>query len=346
MNPARTPCGAASLLGLAALLTGAQPAGAHTVPQGIERARDRTPAAPDVAQDIEALAQFHGPGKKAAARLAERGATILPELHAAMLDPDADPRKRMQLAVVVGQIGDASSVGPLVALARAAADQGGVRQAALDMLCELPVAPDAVELADELLGDAAESWRVRRKALVYLGRQRVEAARHWVEVYRADPEIELRAAALYVAARLGDGEALGPLVELLALPAPPALRYALMLGIAELNDADGFRRATPDWIRGSWEYRSALRWAEFRTAGEARRAELVRTMIASEALFERQEAARWLLEARGPQALAELAAEGIPPHVRAVARHRLRRAGFRVLTAEDGGVTLEREERP
>jgi len=300
----------------------------------------------DLQRDLEALRQFHEPGKKAAARLVERGDEFLPQLHAALNAADTDDNQRIQLSTVLGQIGDASSVDALISMVRKVPDQGGVRQAVLDALAQLPPSAEASSFADAVLADEDESWRVRRKALVYFGQHRMEAARRWIDVYREDEQIEMRAGALYLAARLGDAAALQPLAEMLALPAPRSLRYALMLGIAELVDAENLTRRTPEWIRSSWEYDSARRYAEFRTADAARRSEMTTEMLNSKSLFERQEAARHIGTSGGPDELVKLIRSTIPPHVREVARHQLRRSGFRVNVRTDGEVRLQPKAQP
>ena len=94
----------ALVLGLIAVAWVPVPVGAHEVPVGIEKAKDRPAEIPDVQKDIAALAHFHGPGKKAAARLVYQGDEILPELHAAMRSSEADARRKIQLATVVGHI--------------------------------------------------------------------------------------------------------------------------------------------------------------------------------------------------------------------------------------------------
>jgi len=296
--------------------------------------------------DIAALNRGHGSGKKAAERLTVQGDRALPQLHVALSDGSSSDLQRIQLATVLAEIGSDSSIQPLIQLANSHPAQLGVRQSVVDALAELSATPQAVEFVDSILASDDESWLVKRKAFVYLGRHRVEAARRWVDRYRGDANDELRAGALYLAARLGDAEALDPLVQMLAAPAPTSQRYALMLGIAELVDADKFKQLTPDWIHSSWEYDSAHRLAEFRGAAPSRRSEMTLSMLNSRSLFERQLAASFVLETRGASGLLEYAGQNVPPHVRAVVRHQLRRSGFSLQFNDQGEARAERKAQP
>lgn len=329
---------------LAAALLAAGARG-HEVHEAPESALEAPARATTVEQDIAALSGLHHPAKRAATRLVERGETILPALHAALRAPATTDVQRLQLATVLGEIGDASSTVPLIALAESPAADPGLRQEVLAMLAELPPAPAAAAFATRVLENPRESSLVRRKALVYFGLQRDERGRRFSTHHRDDPDPEMRAAALYTAARLGDASVGEAALAFLGEPAPASTRYALLLALAETATAAEIEARAPEYLRDSWEYRSALRCARFRTGDAAERASLSRAMLSSPSIVERKLAAASVIEREGADALARLAAPGYPEAVRAAARHQLRASGYRVVR-DGSSIRLERKVAP
>lgn len=342
---ARRGLGVVLLVGAVAAAYLSPPASAHQVHGSPDTVRDRSVSENSVEQDVAALAGLHLPAKRAAARLVERGEAILPALHAAMTAPGATDEQQIQIATVLGEIGDASSIGPLIALAEANPTNLGIRQEVLSMLAELPASPASRAFVTRVLDNRREDPLVRRKGLVFFGMHRDERALRYVVRHRADENLEMRGAALFLAARLGDVTARDPIVALLSLPAPPSLRYGLMLGLAELVPPSEFEALAPDYLHASWEYASALRCARFRVGGTEERLGLWRAMIESPSIFERNLAAGIVLQEQGPEELARLVEPGMPEPVRAAARHRLRQEGFRVIPEGDK-VKIERRNKP
>jgi outer membrane murein-binding lipoprotein Lpp len=317
----------------------------HEVHQAPETARDLPDRVTTIEQDVAALAGLHLPAKRAAARLAERGEAILPALHAALAAPATSAVQRLQIASVLGEIGDVSSTGPLIALAEAFPAHLGIRQEVLAMLAELPPSPQAAAFATRVLEDPEEPSLVRRKALVFFGVQRDDRGRRFATRHRDDPDPEMRAAALFAAARLGDDSAGDAALAFLREPAPPSVRYALLLALAETATAEEIEVGAPEYLRASWEYRSAVRCARFREADAAGRDSLQPAMLASPSILERKLAAASVIERHGAEALGRLAGPGYPEAVRAAARHQLRASGYRVLR-EGNGIRLERKVAP
>jgi len=329
---------ASVLVGACVLL----PAAAHEVDpehyrQMLESAQVEYPS---LEQDIAALRNFHQPAKQAAMRLVERGDEIVPLLINAMLAPEANDKQRQQLIDLLGQIGDERAIGPMIELADAHPEWGGARRQILLALTHLPQTEASFEFAERMAEH--ENPITRRTAIVYFGELRDPRGRKFVDVFVEDPDLDNRAVGLYLAARLGDTSVKGAIVELLGLPAPWSLRGFLLTGLADVADATEIERITPAYLREGEEYRSALRLARFRTGSLEERTELTRKMLRSHNREEKLQATHFILEQQGTDGLTRLLGLDIAPHVRAVARHELRRAGYRVIQRGQR-ISLERK---
>jgi hypothetical protein len=196
-----------------------------------------------------------------------------------------------------------------------------------------------------VLEDPSELTPVRRKALVALAMQREPRGRTWARKYRDDPDIELRAAALFLAASLGDRTATEPITTLLREQSSSSYRYGLLLGLAELLDPAEFEAHAAPAQRFESEYESAHRIARFRSGGADTRAALFREMLASSFPNERQLAVRDLLAREQIGELTSLLAEweNVAPSVRATVAGELHRAGYRI-GERDRRLVIERRE--
>lgn len=296
---------------------------------------------PELAKDIEALKSFHGVGKTAAGRLVERGDEMVPRLVEALRSPEANEQQRVQIITVLGEIGDIGAVQPLIDVVRNHPQWLAERKEALFALSFLPRTEASSEFSRQVLDNEDEHPRIRRTALVYLAQQRDPSGSAYVEKFRSHSNVELRGVALYLGARLGDLSVKDPSFELLALPAPRSIREPLLLGLAEVADPGEIERRVPRYLKGTKEYVSALRYARFRTGTATQRSELAREMLDAGSFVEKHIAAKFILDEQGAEALAELAGLEVRPDIRAVMRHTLRRAGYRV-TQEKSRMRLER----
>lgn len=284
-----------------------------------------------VADDIAALRQFHRAAKRAARRLAERGDQILPQLIEALRSPESNDKQRQQLINLLGEIGNESAIEPMIQLADAHPEWPGERRQILLALTYLPQTEASVGFAQRMAEGETEHEVVRRTAVVYFAKFRDTRGRKYVDAMVADSNVDNRAVGLYLAARLGDDSVKDGIVRLLGRPAPWSLRGFLLTGLSDVADAEEIERTAPAYLRESDELASALRLARFRTGSTAQRVELSRAMLGSSNREEKLRAARFILENQGVDGLAGLLRGNTPPDVRAVARHELRRAGYRVV---------------
>jgi HEAT repeat protein len=287
----------------------------------------------EVANDIAALSTTGSRQTAAALRLLERAPESIPALHQAVLSPSTNARDRGSLIALLLELGDPRSVDVLLEAVRAYPQEPGLRTDVLRALGELPQTPASFEFAKQTLDDVQEIPRVKRQALVYFAMQRDARGREWAEHYLDDDALDMRAAALYVAASLGDAAVLEPITVLLREQPRSSIRYGLLLALAELVDpAELVRRVDPALQQGD-EYQSALRIAKLRTARAKERVALARKMLESEFPNERRIAMRALLEANALSELTPLLEQWwmVPAHMRSTVAAELYRGGYRIV---------------
>lgn len=299
----------------------------------------------EIAADIVALSGSGSHQRRAALRLLERAPESLPALHRAVLSPDTNARDRGRLIALLLDLGDPRSVDVLLQVMRAHPQEPGLRIDALRALGELPQSTDSFEFARRTLSDAQEIPRVKRQALMYFAMQRDERGREWAERLRNSPDLDMRVAALLLAASLGDATALEPITTLLREQSRASIRYGLLLALAELVDpAEFVRRVGPARQHGD-EYDSALRIAKLRSARAKERVALARKMLESQFPNERRIAMRALLELNALNELTSLLEQWwmVPAHMRATVAAELYRGGYH-LVEKDRRLEIERRQ--
>ncbi len=308
-------------------------------------ASDQTERQDEVASDIAALAGSGSRQTRAALRLLERAPESLPAIHRAVISPDTTAQHRGQLIALLLDLGDPRSVDVLLQTVRAHPAEPGLRIDALRALGELPQTGASFEFATGTLNDANEIPRVKRQALMYLAMQRDQRGREWAERFRNDPDLDMRAAALYLAASLGDSTAIEPITTLLREQSSASNRYGLLLALAQLVDPTEFVQRVGSADSHSDEYASSLRIATLRSAPANEREALARVMLESQFANERRIAIRALLDANALSQLSALLEQWwtVPAHVRASVAAELYRGGYR-LVEKDRRLEIEKRQ--
>ena len=158
-----------------------------------------------VLPSVAALADLLAGGVSASQgmqRLVAVGSPALTQLHQALLAPATGDSQKLQLLSVIAEIGAPHSVGPLLQAAASRPD-GLLYGPVLMALAQLPASERSVAFARDQLADGiAPAWKAA--ALIYLGRIRYAPALPSVAEYSAAHHpLQVRAAALYLGARLG-----------------------------------------------------------------------------------------------------------------------------------------------
>jgi HEAT repeat protein len=297
---------------------------------------------PPIAQDIAALSSAGRLGARAAVRLLERAPESVPALHAALLSQQTTVPQRSAIVLLLGELGDPRSA-PVLLRARAAhPEDAALRLDVLRALGTLPPTPASFAFATRLLEDPGETAVTKRRALAHLALQRDPRGQRWADALRDDADPVMRGTALFLAAVLGDNSALDPITDLLREQPNSPIRFALLLGLAELVGPTEYeRRAAPARAHAD-EYESGRRLALLRAGPLPERDVLVRDMLASPFPIERRTAMRDLLARDALDELAPLLErwQQVPARVRGSVAAELYRAGFR-LVERDRRLAIE-----
>lgn len=106
-----------------------------------------------IERNLESL-QHRGSGSRtAAAWLVNAGDRILPFAHPKLLDPASSDELTFSLVQVVGEIGDPSSIAPVIEVIRRDPDVLDLLKAGLYALAVMPPSDDSRDLVGELLGE-------------------------------------------------------------------------------------------------------------------------------------------------------------------------------------------------
>jgi hypothetical protein len=155
----------------------------NTSPQGIRK-------------NLQLLGEPGSGFRRAASWLVIAGPEILPLAHELLADPAISGELKFRLMQVLGEIGDPSSVEPLIEAVRGDAGNRALLRVGLNALGLLPPSTAGFEFAQELLtGD--HSAAARQAALIYLASVRDPRAAAIAKEYSADTvEPGVRVAAL------------------------------------------------------------------------------------------------------------------------------------------------------
>jgi len=296
----------------------------------------------EIAADIAALSVSGRRRARASLRLLERAPDSLPAMHRALLAPDTRPQARSSLIALVQDLGDPRTVKVIIKIAKATPEQPGLRSDALRALAELPPSPASFEFATSVLVDPSAIVQVQRQALLYFAKHRDQRGAQWAEHFADDDDDNMRIVSLYLAALLGDPQALQPIATLLQEHPRHSGRYALLLGLADLVDLAEFEKLTKDQPKDQ-EYESVLRLASLGVAQGKERVTLARQMLNSHFPNERRIAMDALLKANAVSELTPLLKQwgSVPPQSRATIAAGLYRAGYQIVE-RDRSLGIER----
>ncbi len=296
----------------------------------------------EIAADIAALSLSGSRRTRAALRLLERAPDSLPAMHRALLAPDTKPRDRSRLIALVQDLGDPESVDVIIKTAKAYPEQPGLNSDALRALAELPPSAASFEFATGVLADPEAIVQVQRHALLYFANHRDTRGARWAKHFASNDDANMRIVALYLAASLGDPQALQPIVILLQEQPRHSARYALLLGLAALTELAEFEEVSKYQPRDE-EYESVLRMASLPVAQGEEKVILARQMLESHFPNERRIAMDALMGAGVVGEFTPLFKQwgSVAPHTRAAIAAGLYRWGYRIVE-RDRGLGIER----
>lgn len=298
----------------------------------------------EIAADIAALSVSGSRRTRASLRLLERAPNSLPAMHRALLAPDTKPQGRSRLIALVQDLGDPRTVVVVIKTAKATPEQPGLLSDTLRALGELPPSPDSFEFATRVLEDPRAIVQVQRQALLYFAKHRDQRGAKWAEHFANDDDAYMRIVSLYLAASLGDPQALQPIATLIQEQPRHTARYALLLGLADLTDLTEFEKLTKDQPKDK-EFESVLRLTNLRITQGEEHVTLALQMLNSHFPNERRIAMDALLKANGVSEFTPLLKKwgSVSPQTRATIAAGLYRSGYQFVERDRG---LEVERRP
>ena len=302
-----------------------------------------------IQRNLDALEHRDSGSRTAAAWLVIAGQQVLPSAHALLTDPASSAELKFSLLQVIGEIGDPSSILPVIQIIRTGSNAPGLVKASFQALALMPTSHDARDFVDELLG-GDHSMIDRQQALVYLAAIKDPKAGPFARRYSASVvEPELRILGLLLAARLGDNSVLPTIRDLLVATEDRSYREVLLRALGELSDPESyatFSTGHPD-ILGAESVRKIGSLVAFRHVSGDAKMELARQLIQSGHPWDRQEAVAFMVEGNHVQPLSELLLlnpyQGLPllatvahsPTAVAVLAQ-IRRMGYRVEETPEG----------
>jgi len=291
--------------------------------------RDNWPA---IDTDIQALSTFGGGARAAAIRLVERGQQILPDAHAALLDPASSLQMKLQLMTVLGEIGAEASVDVIIDAARSHAQNRYLNQNALLALAKLPAVNEAAGFADRQLSQADQDPLILRSALWYHAERPTEHSSVWVEKYAApgaDPDV--RYAALYLGGTLGDASVIQGIVDLLGEGQNPTRERILLIGLAEVVEPQALGRLMDELNISAAHRDMALRHSTLKHGTDSDKDAAASELLKAGEGHEVQIAVEHFLEKKNADQLAGYWKQGNP-----VVRSVVRRNGYEIQVSDQG----------
>lgn len=268
--------------------------------------RDDNLSPEGIRRNLELLEHRDSGSRTAAAWLVTAGKQILPFAHPMLTDPASSAELKFSLLQVIGEIGDPSSVPPVVEVIRANLDNRALLKGGFQALALMPPSDEARPLVTDVLEDD-RGVDARQQALVYLAAVRDPKAGPFAQRYSAEGiDRELRVVGLLLAARLGDDSVLPAILELLESTDDRSQREVLLRALGELSDPESYARISTEHsdILEAESVREIGNLVAFRhTEGNAK-IDLARSLIQSGHPWDRLEAVAFLVEEKHAQDLA------------------------------------------
>ncbi len=259
-----------------------------------------------IAKNIAILASNNEQSKRATQWLIIVGAAALPQLHQSLTESSTPDEQRFKIMSVLGEIGSARSIGPLIASA-GMRDSGGMYRPALFALALLPPTDEAVAFARAQLANGVNQRR-QVAGLVYLAQIRHAPSAALVTPF-TDVALtpRLRSAGLYLGARLKVPNIVSTIETALLQTSQRSELETLLISLSEAtSDINEFSRiaTAAGFTETSLSYRQALAYCEFLNAKRDRKKTWAYKVLEDNDIWQRRAAISYLLET-DPQGTVE-----------------------------------------
>ncbi len=248
--------------------------------------------------NIKALRQFGGEAKKAAYWLIRIGKPILPKAHEALSDPEATTELKMQLMIVLGEIGDESSVPFIIEAAKTEPANITLFKDAFLSLGRLPQTSESITFANEVLESQEGIDRHKMSALAYFAIHRDQQGLKWSKRFSGeDVSPPLRAAALYLAAMVGEEKVAKQIVKMLKGDPEKGVQHILWRGLAEISSYKEYREIANKFkLEHTAETKQMDQYVRFRASSGMEKIELATELLTAKTPLYAETAIRFLLE--------------------------------------------------
>ena len=258
----------------------------------------RRSSAAGIAGNIAALAKQDEASGRAFYWLVRVGEPVLPQVHAALLDVDQERGVKARLLQVLAEIGAVASAEIIVeAVQQAGADQALVAKALL-ALAKIPATVAGRDFVEACLASETGDLLEKMAALAYFADHQDRRGLAWSRKFAAsaaDPR--LRAAALYLGARLADSQVREQIVAMLKSHRQPAIQDVLWLALAELAGPEDFAALVERLAsRRTQVLRQAEQYVRFRHSSGPLKVELAEKLLRADTPFYSERATLFLLE--------------------------------------------------
>jgi hypothetical protein len=248
-----------------------------------------------IKKNIQTLSQYGNRSKNAAMWLLMTGPDILPYAHEVIRTSDTDIKVKFKLISILGAIGDTRSIQPILDAVRAVPEN--TYKDVFLALSQMPMTKESFDFAISQLTDAS-SIISKRSALFYFAAQRERRALNWARKYSfADTGNQLRLAAVFLLARLGEPDSKGLILESLKKQLKQSSLETLLRALAEVTTPEEFINHTGNMKLNKetkW-FRTAKLITEFRNAKGKRKTMFAESLLTSDNLWDIRDAAQYLI---------------------------------------------------
>lgn len=290
--------------------------------------------AQSISDDIQALSEFSKEAQLAAYRLAEADITILAEAHSVLLDENSNVKLVMQLITVLGQIGDASSIDPIIQAAQKYPDNPFIHQNALQAFALMPQTQDTYNFAAAQL-DNERPFIMQRTALWYFAKHKDVRAKKWLNKFAIKGSTpNIRDAALVLAAALDDQRAKPIIVSMLQQKQKPVIEKNLLMALVELVNPDEFSSLTSMVNQNTRHYQSMLRRVKFKWGTPQEKSSMINAMLNSRFPEEKRKAIKYLLDQNKGEILKPILQSDLNSPMKAFVRGEVKRNHYKIIENE------------
>ena len=287
---------------------------------------------PLIEEDVQALSYFSAHAKNAAERLIERGVEVLAQAHGVLSDPSAPLPQKLQLILVLSEIGDADSTDIIIAAANEIPNNIDLQEYALVALQKFEPETEIKAFVNQHLENATRHPVILRNALGYYVNQPDNTAKQWVDKYAAaGASSEVRFAALYLGGALGMDSVKNDIAELLQSKQQNTREYYLLMGFAHVATMEEFNALIKDKNLNKDNIKKVREFLTFRLANTQEKKNLAPGLLNSDNTQLKQAAVKQLIEEKDADTLVINWRQG-DGYVRAA----VKRAGFTINEDEHG----------